>query len=294
MARVSNTKALVATTVLSYAMSSVLTGIVFWIMGTCKLGALMGFFPRHILIGCIGGVGFFLITTGVEVSARLDGNLDYNMDTLEKLVQLDTILLWLIPLALAITLHMIKNFVKHQLLEAGFFISIIVLFYVFVTAIPELDLDILRSKGWVFEVPTGKVPFYHFWSLYDFTAVDWRALASTIPAMFALTFFGILHVPINVPSLGVSTREDDVDVDRELRAHGYSNIISGLCGSIQNYLVYSNTILFIRSGGDSRVAGVMLALATGGILIAGPVFIGFIPVMVVGTLVFFLGLVGFH
>lgn len=51
--------------------------------------------------------------------------------------------------------------------------------------------------------------------------------------MFALTFFGILHVPINVPALGLSVGEDDVDVDRELRAHGYSNALSGLCGSIQ-------------------------------------------------------------
>ena len=51
--------------------------------------------------------------------------------------------------------------------------------------------------------------------------------------MFALTFFGILHVPINVPALGLTTGEDNVDVDRELRAHGLSNALSGLCGSIQ-------------------------------------------------------------
>ena len=51
--------------------------------------------------------------------------------------------------------------------------------------------------------------------------------------MLALTFFGILHVPINVPALGLTTGEDNVDVDRELRAHGYSNALSGLCGSIQ-------------------------------------------------------------
>ena len=48
-------------------------------------------------------------------------------------------------------------------------------------------------------------------------------------------------------------------------------------------------MLFIRSGGDSRVAGVMLAAATFGILIVGPVIIGYIPIMVVGALIFFLG-----
>lgn len=46
----------------------------------------------------------------------------------------------------------------------------------------------------------------------------------------------------------------------------------------------------MRSGGDSRIAGVMLAAATFGILVVGPVIIGFIPIMVVGALIFYLGL----
>lgn len=124
----------------------------------------------------------------------------------------------------------------------------------------------------------------------DFALVDWNALLKTVPAMFALTFFGILHVPINVPALGVSTGEDHVDVDRELIAHGVSNALSGFAGSIQNYLVYSNSILFVRSGGDSRLAGVMLAFGTMGMMAAGPDIIGYIPVMVVGALIFLLGI----
>lgn len=51
--------------------------------------------------------------------------------------------------------------------------------------------------------------------------------------MFALTFFGVLHVPINVPALGISTGEDNLNVDKELLAHGISNAVSGFFGSIQ-------------------------------------------------------------
>ena len=284
-------KAVVATTITSYAVSSVLTGAVFWAMGRCKLGLVMGFFPRHILIGCIGGVGLFLVTTAIEISARLEGNLNYNIDTLWKLVHSDTVFLWTTPLALSITLFLIKSRLKYGLTDATFFVLIIVFFYVFVAAIPELNLKVLRSSGWIFAAPTAQVPWYHFWTLYDFSSVDWAALLSAVPAMLALTFFGILHVPINVPALGLTMGEDNVDIDRELRAHGYSNMLSGLCGSIQNYLVYSNTVLFVRSGGDSRLAGTMLALATCGVLVTGPAIIGYIPVMVVGTLVFFLGFV---
>lgn len=107
--------------------------------------------------------------------------------------------------------------------------------------------------------------------------------------MFALTFFGVLHVPINIPALAFNIGEDHLDLDRELVAHGISNALSGCFGSIQNYLVYTNSVLFIRSGGDSRIAGFLLAVATFGILLAGPAIIGFIPVMMVGVLIFVLG-----
>jgi len=135
-------------------------------MGRCRLGALIGFFPRHILIGCIGGVGWFLVATGLEVSARLSGNLEYNLTTLRKLGQADTVFLWLIPLVLAIVLSTMKHWVKHPLTDATFFLSIIAIFYFFVAAIPDLKLPELRAKGWVFEAPEAGVPFYHFYSLY--------------------------------------------------------------------------------------------------------------------------------
>ncbi|KAL9040151.1 MAG: hypothetical protein Q9180_002089 [Flavoplaca navasiana] len=279
-----------ATTILSFSISAILTGAVFFIMGFCKLGALIGFFPRHILIGCIGGVGYFLIATAVEVSARLDGNLEYDLSTLNKLFQADTVPLWTIPLILAICLTLIKRQVKYSFVDAAYFLSIIGIFYFFVGAIDELELPDLRSRGWVFKAPDAGVPFYHFYTLYNFEAVDWKALTETIPTMLALTFFGIIHVPINVPALGFSVGEDNVDVDRELKAHGLSNALSGLGGSVQNYLVYTNSVLFVRSGGDSRVAGVMLAAATFGVLISGPIIIGYIPIMVVGALIFFLGI----
>ncbi len=284
-----NPKSVLATTILSYALSSVLTGIVFFLMGACRLGSLIGFFPRHILIGCIGGVGWFLVVTGLEVSARLDGNLNYDVSTLQKLFQADTIFLWTIPLLLAVILKTAQRFVKSNFLVGGYFISVALIFYFFRFAL-GFPTQTLRNHGWVFDAPPAGNPWYHFYTLYDFRAVNWEALAETIPAMFALTFFGILHVPINVPALSISTGEDNLNLDRELLAHGVSNALSGLLGSIQNYLVYTNSLLFIDSGGNSRLAGILLAAATAGVLFIGPIIIGYIPIMVVGALIFLLGI----
>ena len=81
-----------------------------------------------------------------------------------------------------------------------------------------------------------------------------------MPTQLALLFFNILHPPLNVPALGkfnqysirekstdewtaVSLNEDNIDTNRELTAHGISNLVAGLFGVVPNYLVYVNTLL---------------------------------------------------
>ncbi|CAG8559235.1 10880_t:CDS:10 [Paraglomus brasilianum] len=287
---VDNPKSIIATTILSYALSSVLTGIVFLLMGVFKLGSLIEFFPRHILVGCIGGVGWFLVQTAIEVSARLEGNLEYNLGSILALfTNGHTFILWFSALFLALLLRVIYAKCQHPLVVPFYFMIVPLVFYAFVYLF-RLPWESLREGGWVFPMPVEDAPWYRFYHHYNLKETNWGALMKTIPAMFALTFFGILHVPINVPALGVSINEDNVNTNRELVAHGLSNMFSGFAGSVQNYLVYTNSVLFIKSGGDSRVAGVMLAIATTIVLLIGPWIVGYIPVMVVGALIFHLGL----
>lgn len=244
-------EAIIATTIVSYCLSSILTGLIFLALGAFKLGNLVSFFPRHILIGCIGGVGFFLVVTGIEVSARIEGNLNYDLATLQKLFSADTWYLWSLPLFLAISIMLLQRMVKSPFVLPAFFVLIFATFYIIVEGIFHMDLEVVRNAGWIFEKPEAGVQFYRFYSYFseclrhdkslqemltdvpEFGSIDAAALASTIPTMFALSFFGIIHVPINVPALGAAVKEDNLNVNRELIAHGISNTLSGLVGSIQ-------------------------------------------------------------
>jgi SulP family sulfate permease len=285
-----NPKAVLATTILAFSLSSIVTGLVFFLLGACRMGKLMKYFPKHVLDGCIGGVGWFLMATAIEVAARLTGGLEYNLDTLKYIFQPHVLVLWTVPLAIAIVLKILDRFVTFNYFVPCYFIGVFLTFYIVVLSHPALSLTELRSAGWVFQQPEVGVPFWHPYTLFSLEDTDWKALSKTIPSMFALTFFGILHVPINVPALAKSTGVQDLDFDRELIAHGISNTVSGLAGSIQNYLVYSNSLLFIRSGGNSRLAGFLLAIATAGLLVAGPSVIGYVPILMVGALIFLLGM----
>ncbi|KAI0404788.1 sulfate transporter family-domain-containing protein [Xylaria palmicola] len=280
--------AVIATTITAFAISSMLTGIVFYLMGRFKLGYIIGFIPRHILIGCIGGVGWFLIATGFEVSARL-GEFRYDLDTARRLLETDTLPLWLFPLILALLLFGLQRKITSRYFLPAYILSIPIVFYFVVLSLDSLTPEHLRQTGWIFEAPEAGQPWWYFWTLYKFELVHWGAIINTTGAMFALTFFSLLHVPINVPALAQNAGEDNLKLDHELKLHGISNFVSGLAGSIQNYLVFANTIFFMRSGGDSRLAGFLLAALTFVVMTIGPATIGFIPVMMVGTLIFVLG-----
>ena len=194
----SNPDALRATVITSYAMSSIITGIVFFALGSARLGTLVNFFPHSILTGCIGGVGIFLFITGIEVSARLDGNLGFTTTAIKKLFEADTVVLWIPPLALAILLLTIKHFFDRPWLVPTYYIGITAIFYIITTAVPSITMADLRSSGWVFESPAVGKNFYSFYNLYKFNLVDWSAIWMTVPSQLALTFFGILHVPMYV------------------------------------------------------------------------------------------------
>ena len=284
-----NDAKVISTTIVCYALSSVVTGITFFLLGKLKLGKIVGFFPRHILIGCIGGVGYFLVITGLEVCTRVP-EFKYSWSFLVSLfTDSDILFKWLTPVILTLILIAVQSRIHNSLVLPSFYIIALLLFHFIVALIPNLSLDKLRDSGWIFPKVSAKENWYDFYKLYDINNIEWGLIPKQIPTMLALTFFGILHAPINVPALAMSLNVDKYDLDKELIAHGYSNLISGLMGSIQNYLVYTNSVLFIRAGADSPIAGIMLTIGTFIVMVIGPVIISFIPICIVGSLIFLLG-----
>ncbi|THH18561.1 hypothetical protein EW146_g2464 [Bondarzewia mesenterica] len=271
-----NPREIVATTLVAFAFSSVLTGLTFFLLGAFRLGVLIGFFPRHILVGCIGGVGVFLIITGLTVSTRMaEDDFALSLDTLKFFfLNLHNLALWAPSFFLAGFLRVITTRFQHQLV---------------LPLSARLDLDMLRKEGWIFNLAASKESWYQFYTYYDFSATRFGPLWATLPTQFALLFFNILHPPLNVPALAVSLNED-VDTNKELVAHGYSNLLAGFLGTVPNYLVYVNTLLFYRVGGTTRLSGFMLAGATALLLSIGTGPIAYIPVMVVSALIFVLGI----
>lgn len=98
-----------------------------------------------------------------------------------------------------------------------------------------------------------------------------------------------MHVPINIPSLSMTTNQD-VDMNSELIAHGYANIAAGFCGGLQNYLCYSNSLLYFKCNGGGKVSGYLLAAITLIFFCIGPSAVYYLPRVMPGCLLIHIGL----
>lgn len=72
-----------------------MSGLAFFLLGYLRLGAFIEFFPRVVLVGCIGGVGAFLLITGVEVCAGLENeHLEFSFELIKRFFEVKLFVLW--------------------------------------------------------------------------------------------------------------------------------------------------------------------------------------------------------
>ncbi|KAI9010065.1 sulfate transporter family-domain-containing protein [Hyaloraphidium curvatum] len=282
--------ALVSTVLFAYLLGSLMTGAGFMLLGIFRAGFLVTFFPRHVLIGVIGGIGVFLFKTALEVLARIE---KLTFGTVPELFQPAKLVVWSMGLITAVVLMLMQTKIRWDGLMAVYYLAVIALFYVVVFA-TGTSFDTLRAEGWLYDLPPSqgiKNPFPEYYSLINFSAINFDAIASVVPGLFALTFFAILQVPINIPSIGVTLRKD-VDMNQELVAHGVSNLIAGLTATVPSYLTYTTSVIFYRSGGGgTRMSTAILAACEFALLFLATEAALYAPTIIVGSINFQMGII---
>lgn len=225
-----------STVLVAFALSSIVVGIFFFLLGYFKLGNAVYFFPRHVIVGCIGGVGVFVAQTGFEVSTNRTW--EWSMNSIRVFSDSAVWPLWATSCLFEVILRALLAALRLPLLPPFYFVLIPPTFYAILGITGQPIADMVAS-GWFFQSAQNS-DFRLMWSLIDLSLVRWDLIAELIPTIIALTIFSLMHVPINIPSLSISTKTT-ANMNKELRAHGISNVVVGMFGGLQNYLCYSNS-----------------------------------------------------
>ena len=76
----------------------------------------------------------------------------------------------------------------------------------------------------------------------------------------------------------------ELDSNHELRAHGLANLASAVVGGIPAFTLAGPSLTYLRLGASSRLMPILRALFTLALGLAGLALLGFVPKIVVGTL----------
>lgn len=273
------------TIMVTYALSSVVVGVLFFLLGYFKLGNIIYMFPKHIIVGAIGGIGAFVLQNGVENATGQA--FVWTWDGVKSLFEAQIVWLWVTSALLAMSLSVLTRWFKSPLFPPLFFVSIPPLFYV-ALAVLGISSETARDHGWFFD-RAPNVEFYTIWEQFRFELVDWSVIPKQSGTILGLTVFSLMHVPINIPSLSLTT-DKEVDINEELVAHGISNTLGGLCGSVQNYLCYSTSALYYKCGGGGRKSGFVIGLLMLYFFFIGPNAVSYVPRCMAGCLMIHIGL----
>ena len=275
---------IVPTLLALYAASSLLTSLAFFLLGYFQLERVFKILPKPVLMGCIAGMGFYILTAGLGSCTGVawvwaDEQLLAQFQHWPKLI-----LLLCLEILLLYSLKLSKARELDAFVLPLFFLGLVLSSWI---ALPFLGLSHrdAQDQGWFFDdIPPTKL------NVWDFHCglIAWRLFPYQLPLLCGIVIFSCLHVPVNVPALAHATGRR-ANISKELAAHGAANLLSGCFGFLQSYMVYSSSVLYHKCGGGARVTGVCVGCLVVLCIPVASLVISYIPRMLAGLLLCHLG-----
>ncbi|KIJ65767.1 hypothetical protein HYDPIDRAFT_87501 [Hydnomerulius pinastri MD-312] len=260
---------LLPTVVAAYALTSFLTGAIFVLLGVFRCGRLV---PGNVLFNRIHIPLLF-----ASIVPALFLSVSIRMPALSKAT---------------------RGFTDHALYVPVYVLFIAGLFWTVAAGSGHATVNgmtRLSSDGWLFTVEDsvrnqkGIGRAWDYWSLFDFSKVEWSAMTAAIENIVLLVVIGVLNLPIYIPAMSLVLGVPSYNMNHELIGHGVSNIFAGVVGTVPNLVVLSNTRFFTFAGGG-RFEGTVVILLTIVLFFVSSLILPYIPTILASTLVLFLGI----
>ena len=264
-------------------LSALVTGVIFYLIGQFKLGNLVRFIPFPVIGGFLAGTGWLIVRGSLE--GTLGQPLSLSM--LPSVFQIDLLLRWLPVTIFAFAVLLVLRRFDHVLIWPAIVLGGILLFYALIFA-QGLSIEQARASGLLLQpFPPGGLwqPFLPS----NFGQVDWDALAAESDKFIAIPIVSLIAFLLNASALELVAKQD-MDLNRELRITGLSNVLAGLGGGPVGYHMLGGTSLAFRMGAKTRTVGITIAVICALVLVTGGGFISYLPVLFLRGMLLMLGL----
>ena len=276
-------EAVFATMVVIIALSALTTALLFGLVGWFRLANLSRFMPYPLVGGFLGGLGWFLILSGVSITCGIT----LNWETFPELLESDMVWRWGPSLAFALALLVATKLRPHYLILPASVVLAVGLCHA-VLFLFGISVEEARAAGILFVgLPTDAS-----WPPLqpgDLGHVNWGVVASQFPGILGVTLIALMCIVLNAGALELGSGAE-LDMNREFRVEGGANLIAGLGGSAPGCNTAVMSLVSHATGARTRLTGVVTAFALGAMLFFGGDALAILPKPLLGGLVFFLGL----
>jgi sulfate permease, SulP family len=274
-------EALFAQATVVMILSTAVAGLLFFVMGRLHLASLVQFIPYPVIAGFLAGTGWLLFKGSFSVMAGVA----FDFADLPALVGLAK--LWLPGAAFAFIVFFTSQRYSHFLVMPGLIIGAICLFHL-ILFVSGTDLPSAVMQGWLIE-PFGGGGLWQPVDLNMLTRIDWLPIFGEVAGISTILVIAVISVLLNLTALEFAFGRE-IDINREMQTTGIANLLAAPAGGLIGYHYVSLSTLGRRLKGDSRLVGIVVAVFCFLAMTVGADVLGYIPLLVLGGLVMFVGL----
>ena len=286
-----------------FLVAVVLAGVLQILLGIIRAGIIAHYFPSAVIKGMLAAIGLILVLKQIPHALGYDFDFegDFSFDEKEdhntfsdiwyaiQNTNMGAVIISIVSLGILISweLPCIKNKAFFKVLPGALLMVItgMVLNYLFKIFAPDLYLQ--GDHLVVLPVATNFNEFFHFFTFPDFTYLsnpDVYIIAATIAVIASIE---------TLLSVEAADRLDpykrNTPTNRELKAQGIGNIISGLLGGIPLTAVIVRSSTNINAGGKTRMSTIFHGLLLLSCVVFIPTFLNIIPLASLAALLLLVG-----
>lgn len=270
------------------ALSTALTGAALYMFGSLGMGRWIRYVPYPVICGFLASTGWVLTLGGLRVMS----DVPLRLDTLHRFTESLPQQRLLVGLAFTIVFCIVLFRSKHFLWLPSLLISGTLLTHVML-ALRGIPVDAAQKQGWLLHFEKGSglwLPYHEYRevisSLHLLKTPFFSAFGGGVLVLITVSAIGAL---VTAAAIELSTG-NDADLDRELKAHGVANVLSGLVGGLVGCNAIVRSALNRQAGAASRLSGLIAGVLCLATYFLYPQLMGFIARPVMGATLMYLGL----
>jgi sulfate permease, SulP family len=271
------------TIVITLALLTLVTGFALFLLGHFKIGDWVRYLPWPVFAGFLAATGWLFMQAGFSVS--LDQPL--NLHNALTLLQPDRFLHWFPGMALGAILALISIRDWPDWLLSVIICGLIGMFHLGLN-ITDISIAKAIEQGWLLgNFPVGQ--FWQPWHIQGLPQMHWSVLPSQVGVTLSMVVINAVAILLNTTALE-QLFQQELDLNRELKAAGITNMLVGLSGGWVGNHALGDTSLAYRIGGGNPWTN-MIALSVFVFTLAlGSASLSLFPKFIVAGLLFYLGL----